>query len=91
MLVLHAFPARLSCTPFLHAAAVPVLSGPVNAARLAAMLNLSAAASSTALYFPRCRLHFATNLGVAGGLLLLASFGAGRFTVDAMLKPKKKE
>ena len=37
-----------------------------------------------------CSLHFATNLGVAGGLLLLASFGAGRFTVDALLNKKKE-
>lgn len=42
-------------------------------------------------YAAHVRLHFATNLGVAGGLLLLASFGAGRFTVDAFLKSKKKE
>lgn len=39
---------------------------------------------------PPCRLHFATNMGVAGGLLLLASFGAGRFTVDALLAKKKE-
>lgn len=32
------------------------------------------------------RSHFATNLAVAGGLLMLASTGPGRFTVDRMLK-----
>ena len=36
------------------------------------------------------RLHFMTNLGVAGGLLLLSTMGAGRFAVDALL-PKKRE
>lgn len=36
------------------------------------------------------RLHFVTNLGVAGGLLLLSAMGAGRFAVDALL-PKKRE
>lgn len=31
-----------------------------------------------------------TNMGVAGGLLLLSAMGAGRFAVDALL-PKKRE
>ncbi|KAL4436580.1 hypothetical protein ABPG75_003719 [Micractinium tetrahymenae] len=44
----------------------------------------------THTYAGHVRLHFATNLGVAGGLLLLASFGAGRFTVDALLAKKKE-
>jgi len=30
--------------------------------------------------------HFTVNVGVAGGLILLSSFGAGKFSVDAMLK-----
>lgn len=49
---------------------------------------LITAGRSPCLFF--CRLHFATNLGVAGGLLLLASFGAGRFTVDALMAKKKE-
>ena len=44
----------------------------------------------TASYAAHVRLHFVTNLGVAGGLLLLASFGAGRYTVDRLLALKKK-
>ncbi|KAL4444581.1 hypothetical protein ABPG77_002398 [Micractinium sp. CCAP 211/92] len=44
----------------------------------------------THTYAGHVRLHFATNMGVAGGLLLLASFGAGRFTVDALLAKKKE-
>ena len=44
----------------------------------------------TAAYAAHVRLHFVTNLGVAGGLLLLASFGAGRFTVDALLQKKRE-
>ncbi|GAB4821229.1 hypothetical protein N2152v2_008275 [Parachlorella kessleri] len=35
-------------------------------------------------------LHFVTNLAVAGGLLLLANFGAGRYTVDRYLQKKKE-
>lgn len=34
------------------------------------------------------RSHFATNLAVAGGLLLLASVGPGQFTVDTLLAKK---
>jgi len=34
------------------------------------------------------REHFATNLAVSGGLLLLQSLGGGRFTVDEMLKKR---
>ncbi|KAI3426484.1 hypothetical protein D9Q98_008850 [Chlorella vulgaris] len=44
----------------------------------------------TDTYAAHVRLHFVTNLSVAGGLLLLGSFGAGRFTVDAWLAAKKK-
>lgn len=40
-------------------------------------------------YASHVRLHFVVNLGVAGGLLLLASFGAGRFTVDALMKKRQ--
>ncbi len=29
-----------------------------------------------------------TNLGVAGGLVLLQSFGAGRYTVDRLMQKK---
>jgi|EP01047_Picozoa_sp_COSAG01_P047265 uncharacterized membrane protein YphA (DoxX/SURF4 family) len=32
------------------------------------------------------REHFVVNVSVAGGLILLRNFGAGRFSVDAMLK-----
>lgn len=42
-------------------------------------------------YAAHVRLHFVTNLAVAGGLLLLAGFGAGRYTVDNLIKAKKKE
>ncbi|PSC68068.1 family transcriptional regulator [Micractinium conductrix] len=42
----------------------------------------------TPSYSVHVRLHFATNLGVAGGLLLLASFGAGRFTEQGHLLEK---
>ena len=45
----------------------------------------------TPSYAAHVRLHFVTNLGVAGGLLLLASFGAGRFTLDELLRLKKKD
>lgn len=34
------------------------------------------------------RSHFFTNVGVAGGLLLLHTFGAGKYSVDALLKKK---
>lgn len=34
------------------------------------------------------RSHFFTNVGVAGGLLLLQTFGAGKYSVDAILKKK---
>lgn len=34
------------------------------------------------------RSHFLTNLGVAGGLVLLQSVGAGGFTVDRLLQKK---
>lgn len=57
-------------------------------------MSMGAATKLSGVYrpvCPWCRLHFVTNLSVAGGLLLLVTFGAGRYTVDAMLKPKKKE
>lgn len=41
-------------------------------------------------YAAHVRSHFFTNLGVAGGLLLLQHFGPGRFSVDAVLKSKKQ-
>mmetsp|Transcript_14227 Transcript_14227/g.42975 ORF Transcript_14227/g.42975 Transcript_14227/m.42975 type:complete len:384 (-) Transcript_14227:2002-3153(-) len=41
-------------------------------------------------YAAHVRSHFFTNLGVAGGLLLLQTFGPGRYSVDAVLKAKKK-
>lgn len=36
------------------------------------------------------RSHFATNVAVAGGMLLLKAAGAGRYTVDQYLANKKK-
>lgn len=39
-------------------------------------------------YRSHVRLHFVTNLAVSGGLLMLQSFGAGRYTVDHLLKKK---
>ncbi|BDA42266.1 probable surfeit locus protein 4 homolog at C-terminar half [Coccomyxa sp. Obi] len=39
-------------------------------------------------YTAHVRLHFVTNLGVAGGLILLQNFGAGRYTVDQLMKKK---
>ena len=46
----------------------------------------------TQSYAAHVRLHFATNCGVAGGLLLLASseVGAGKYTVDTLLQAKKR-
>lgn len=38
--------------------------------------------------FVHSRSHFSTNVSVAGGLLLLAGIGAGRFTVDNMMGKK---
>lgn len=39
-------------------------------------------------YQSHVRLHFITNLAVSGGLVMLQSFGAGRYTVDHLLKKK---
>mmetsp|Transcript_14171 Transcript_14171/g.36369 ORF Transcript_14171/g.36369 Transcript_14171/m.36369 type:complete len:391 (+) Transcript_14171:154-1326(+) len=39
-------------------------------------------------YAAHVRSHFVTNLAVSGGLLLLQGFGAGRYSVDEMLKKK---
>ncbi|KAK9845381.1 hypothetical protein WJX81_005067 [Elliptochloris bilobata] len=39
-------------------------------------------------YQAHVRSHFCTNLGVAGGLVLLQSVGAGSFTVDRLLQKK---
>lgn len=41
-------------------------------------------------YRSHVRSHFFTNLGVAGGLLLLQTFGAGMYSVDAILQSKKR-
>jgi putative oxidoreductase len=40
-------------------------------------------------YSIHARDHFVVNLAVAGGLWLLASLGAGKFSVDAMLKKRE--
>jgi uncharacterized membrane protein YphA (DoxX/SURF4 family) len=37
------------------------------------------------------RLHFFVNLASAGGLLLLQSFGPGSFTVDELIRRKKRQ
>ena len=34
------------------------------------------------------REHFATNIATAGGLLLLQKMGAGKYTVDELMKKK---
>ncbi len=39
-------------------------------------------------YQAHVRSHFCTNVGVAGGLMLLQSMGAGGFTVDRFLQKK---
>ena len=39
-------------------------------------------------YQAHVRSHFVTNMGVAGGLVLLQSMGAGGFTVDRLLQKK---
>ena len=39
-------------------------------------------------YHAHVRSHFMTNMGVAGGLILLQSFGAGRFAVDSLMRKK---
>eukprot|EP00048_Salpingoeca_helianthica_P017677 m.238516 g.238516 ORF g.238516 m.238516 type:complete len:283 (+) comp21827_c0_seq1:3-851(+) len=40
-------------------------------------------------YVLHAREHFTVNMGVAGGLLLLTVVGAGRFTIDELLKKKQ--
>mmetsp|Transcript_23310 Transcript_23310/g.31843 ORF Transcript_23310/g.31843 Transcript_23310/m.31843 type:complete len:156 (-) Transcript_23310:61-528(-) len=41
-------------------------------------------------YYPiHARDHFFTNLGVAGGLLLLSDFGAGAYSLDSWLKKRE--
>lgn len=40
-------------------------------------------------YRSHVRLHFVTNLAVSGGLIMLQSFGAGRYTVDNLLKKRQ--
>ena len=35
-----------------------------------------------------CAEHFVTNVATAGGLLLLQKIGAGKYTVDELLKKK---
>ncbi|KAL0026058.1 hypothetical protein WJX79_006016 [Trebouxia sp. C0005] len=40
-------------------------------------------------YTAHVRSHFATNLGVSGGLLLLQCCGAGKFTLDQALKKQE--
>jgi uncharacterized membrane protein YphA (DoxX/SURF4 family) len=37
-------------------------------------------------YSIHARDHFSVNIGVAGGLLLLQSFGGGKYSVDELLK-----
>ncbi|CAD7703390.1 unnamed protein product [Ostreobium quekettii] len=37
-------------------------------------------------YKSHVRAHFVTNLAVSGGLIMLQSFGAGKYTVDRLLK-----
>jgi len=41
-------------------------------------------------YSIHARDHFCTNIGVAGGLLLLQSYGPGKFSVDELLVKKKQ-
>lgn len=69
---------------------------------MATRLRLLSTALSAALLLPRAdgasricrqfqlhvRSHFFTNVGVAGGLLLLQTFGAGKYSVDGILKKK---
>jgi len=40
-------------------------------------------------YSTHARDHFTVNIGVAGGLLLFQTIGAGRYSVDALLKKKE--
>lgn len=53
------------------------------------LLILIAVRSPCRQYQSHVRNHFATNLGAAGGLLLLQCYGPGRYTVDGLLKAKK--
>lgn len=39
-----------------------------------------------AFYRVHAREHFVVNVSVAGGLILLRNFGAGKFSVDEMMK-----
>lgn len=41
-------------------------------------------------YMIHSRQHFAVNIAVAGGLLLLQSFGAGKYSVDEYIEKKKQ-
>jgi uncharacterized membrane protein YphA (DoxX/SURF4 family) len=39
-------------------------------------------------YVIHAREHFYVNIGTAGGILLLSFLGAGKYSVDALLKKK---
>ena len=41
-------------------------------------------------YQSHVRSHFATNLGAAGGLLLMQNYGAGQYTIDKLMKGNKQ-
>ncbi len=56
---------------------------------LARVGRADARAAAGRHYQAHVRSHFCANLGVAGGLLLLQSVGAGSFTVDRLLQKTK--
>ncbi len=39
---------------------------------------------------PKMMIHFMKNVGMFGGLLILLASGAGRFSLDSLLRSKKK-
>ena len=94
----HTRAAAAPLAPFCHSAIVPCPQTPVVCRLLAAVLLLEAVTAWPfwAWYWPswyyraHVRLHFFTNVAVAGGLVLLQALGAGEYTVDRLLGRKQE-